>query len=74
MLKMATVNGAVTLGRSDLGSLEPEKGADLFMIDAGKLELTGKSVNAAAISAVPRFSEYASSQLYFSHKELSQQQ
>ena len=41
MLKMATVNGAVTLGRSDLGSLEPEKGADLFMIDAGKLELTG---------------------------------
>ena len=41
MLKIATVNGAKTLGRSDLGSLEPEKGADLFMIDAGKLELTG---------------------------------
>lgn len=41
MLKMATVNGAKTLGRPDLGSLEPEKGADLFMIDSGKLELTG---------------------------------
>lgn len=41
MLKIATVNGAKTLGRKDLGSLEPEKGADLFMIDAGKLELTG---------------------------------
>lgn len=41
MLKIATVNGAKTLGRNDLGTLEPEKGADLFMIDAGKLELTG---------------------------------
>lgn len=41
MLKIATVNGAKTLGRTDLGSLEPEKGADLFMVDAGKLELTG---------------------------------
>ena len=41
MLKIATVNGAKTLGRDDLGSLEPEKGADLFFIDAGKLELTG---------------------------------
>ena len=41
MLKIATVNGAKTLGREDLGSLEPEKGADLFMIDTRKLELTG---------------------------------
>lgn len=41
MLKIATVNGAKTLGREDLGSLEPEKGADLFMVDAGTLELTG---------------------------------
>ena len=41
MLKIATVNGAKTLGRTDIGTLEPEKGADLFMIDAGKLELTG---------------------------------
>lgn len=41
MLKIATINGAKTLGRPDLGSLEPEKGADLFMVDAGTLELTG---------------------------------
>lgn len=41
MLKVATVNGAKTLNRPDLGSLEPDKGADLFMIDAGVLELTG---------------------------------
>jgi len=41
MLKIATVNGAKTLGRSDLGSLEVGKGADLFMINAEALELTG---------------------------------
>lgn len=41
MLKISTVNGAKTLGRMDLGSLEPEKGADLFMIDTDVLELTG---------------------------------
>ncbi len=41
MLKMTTVNGAKTLGRDDLGTLEVNKGADLFMIDAGTLELTG---------------------------------
>ena len=41
MLKMANVNGAKTLGRADLGSLEPGKAADLFMIDTRKLELSG---------------------------------
>ena len=41
MLKIATINGAKTLGRPDLGSLEPEKAADLFMIDAEALELAG---------------------------------
>ena len=41
MLKIATVNGAKTLGRTDIGSLEPGKAADLFMIDTRKLELTG---------------------------------
>lgn len=41
MLKVATINGAKTLGRLDLGSLEPEKAADLFMIDTETLELTG---------------------------------
>ncbi len=41
MLKVATVNGARTLGRPDLGSLEPGKGADLFMVDVEKLEYAG---------------------------------
>ena len=41
MLKTATVNGAKTLGRPDLGSLEAGKAADLFMIDTEQLELTG---------------------------------
>ena len=41
MLKCATVNGAKTLGCSDLGSLEVGKAADLFMIDTEKMELTG---------------------------------
>lgn len=41
MLKMATVNGARTLGRDKLGSLEIGKAADLFMIDTEKLELLG---------------------------------
>ena len=41
MLKVATINGAKMLGRPELGSLEIEKGADLFMIDTNKLELTG---------------------------------
>lgn len=41
MLKVATINGAKTLGRNDLGSLEAGKGADLFMIDTDVLELAG---------------------------------
>lgn len=41
MLKIATIHGAKTLGRPDLGSLEPGKAADLFMIDTERLELSG---------------------------------
>ncbi|RKX87459.1 MAG: amidohydrolase [Spirochaetes bacterium] len=41
MLKAATVGGADHLGRPDLGSLEPGKAADLFMIDTEVLELAG---------------------------------
>lgn len=41
MLKIGTVNGAKTLGRMDLGTLEAGKGADFFMIDTEVLELTG---------------------------------
>ena len=41
MLKIATVNGAKTLGRTDIGSLEPGKAADLFAVDTRGLELAG---------------------------------
>jgi hydroxyatrazine ethylaminohydrolase len=41
MLKIATAGGAQMLGRGELGTLEPGRGADLFMIDADRLELAG---------------------------------
>jgi hydroxyatrazine ethylaminohydrolase len=41
ILKIATVNGAKTLGCEELGSLEEGKGADLFMLDTETLELAG---------------------------------
>jgi len=41
MLKMATVGGAQMMGRTDIGTLETGKGADLFMIDTEKLEYSG---------------------------------
>jgi hydroxyatrazine ethylaminohydrolase len=41
LLKIATINGAKTLGRKELGSLEEGKAADLFMVDTGTLELAG---------------------------------
>lgn len=42
MLKIATNGGAQILGREkDLGSLEVNKAADLFMIDSNRLELIG---------------------------------
>lgn len=41
LLKIATINGAKTLGRDDIGSLEIGKAADLFMVDTTNLELTG---------------------------------
>ncbi|MDC7249587.1 MAG: amidohydrolase [Sphaerochaetaceae bacterium] len=41
VLKMATVEGAYSLGRKDIGYLSENMAADLFMIDASTLELTG---------------------------------
>ncbi|NCC66009.1 MAG: amidohydrolase, partial [Spirochaetia bacterium] len=41
MLKLSTVDGAKTLGRDDVGSVEVGKAADLFAIDISKLELAG---------------------------------
>jgi hydroxyatrazine ethylaminohydrolase len=51
MLKIATVGGAKTLGRPALGSLAVVKGADLFMVDAETLELTGTEHDPANLLA-----------------------
>lgn len=41
LLKIATAGGAELLGRSDLGSLEVGKAADLFLVDVDRLEFAG---------------------------------
>ena len=41
ILKMATVNGAKTLGRDDIGYLAPGMAADFFLLDVGTLEFAG---------------------------------
>ncbi len=41
MLKIASVNGAKTLGRDDIGSLEVGKAADLFAVDVSRIEFAG---------------------------------
>ena len=51
MLKIATAGGARLLGRADLGSLEPGKAADLFMVDTRKLELAGATHDPASLLA-----------------------
>lgn len=41
MLKMATRGSASILGRNDIGSIQPGKCADMFMIDSRRLSLVG---------------------------------
>ena len=41
ILKMATVNGAKMLGRSDIGYIQSGMAADFFLIDVGTLEYAG---------------------------------
>ena len=43
LLKIATQGGARVLGRTDIGSLEVGKCADLFLVDSRRLELVGSS-------------------------------
>jgi cytosine/adenosine deaminase-related metal-dependent hydrolase len=50
-LKLATVGSANVLGRTDIGSLEVSKGADLFMIDVDQLDYVGGLLDPAAFLA-----------------------
>lgn len=51
MLKIASSGGAEMLGRKDLGSLEAEKAADLFMVDMSRLEMAGTTHDPANLLA-----------------------
>ena len=42
-LKMATVGGAKTLGRDDIGSIEVGKCADMFLVNKKRLDIIGAS-------------------------------
>ena len=49
LLKMATKGSAAVLGRTDIGSLEAGKAADLFLLDVDLLELVGAKKDPACL-------------------------
>ena len=49
LLKMATRGSAAVLGRSDIGSLEVGKAADLFLLDMDVLEMAGADLDPACL-------------------------
>ncbi len=51
LLKLATRGGARVLGRTDIGSLEVGKQADLFLIDSRRLELVGACCDPKSVLA-----------------------
>jgi cytosine/adenosine deaminase-related metal-dependent hydrolase len=50
-LKMATVEGARTLGRTDIGSIAVGKCADLFLVDTKRLDLIGAAYSPETMPA-----------------------
>lgn len=51
LLKIATAGSARLLGRTDIGSLEVGKCADLFLVDSRRLELVGCCYDPASVLA-----------------------
>ncbi|MDR2403939.1 MAG: amidohydrolase family protein [Spirochaetaceae bacterium] len=57
-LKLATTGGAAVLGRHDIGSLEPGKAADLFMINIDKLDVVGATLDPASYLCTVGYGNY----------------
>ena len=51
VLKMATCGSARLLGRDDIGQIAPGKCCDLFLVDAGRMELTGTLADPKSVLA-----------------------
>ncbi|MFI3312890.1 MAG: 8-oxoguanine deaminase [Eubacteriales bacterium] len=59
ILKMATKGSAQVLGRTDIGSLEVGKAADLFMLDIDLLEMAGTQKDPAGLLGTVGYSRPA---------------
>ncbi len=59
ILKMATKGSASVLGRTDIGSLEVGKAADLFMLDVDLMELAGTQKDPACLLGTVGYSRPA---------------
>ncbi|XMB67268.1 8-oxoguanine deaminase [Mycoplasmatota bacterium zrk1] len=49
MLRIATKGGAKILGRNDIGSIEVDKAADMFMIDTNRIQYVGTGKDPVAL-------------------------